>query len=219
VTEPVPTQKNEIEQAGLTLIDQAKAIAIRTHEQYEAACRFVLEVKAHDKRVDEAFDPIVKAAHEAHRKALEQKKYYKRTGEEALCIVEPKLLAYRREQEDRRRGEEARLQREAQKRAEEEALRAAEEAERRGEHEEAQAIIEEPVKAPPVVLEDTTPKVAGISERAVWKARVVDEAKVPREYLMPDLKKLDRLAKAMKGAMTIAGVEFYEERSIVKRPP
>jgi colicin import membrane protein len=55
------------------------------------------------------------------------------------------------------------------------------------------------------------PKVAGISTRKVWKARVIDPRKVPREYLVVNEKMLDAFAKATKGAVPVDGIEFYSE--------
>lgn len=59
--------------------------------------------------------------------------------------------------------------------------------------------------------------VKGIHTRDDWRARVTDHLLVPREYLIPDEKKLDRLAKAIKGPSNIPGVEFYAETSVVKK--
>lgn len=58
--------------------------------------------------------------------------------------------------------------------------------------------------------------VKGIHTREVWFARVVDELLVPREHMIPDNAKLDRLAKAIKGPSNIPGVEFYAETTVIK---
>jgi hypothetical protein len=60
-------------------------------------------------------------------------------------------------------------------------------------------------------------KQAGESVRAIWHARVVNAALVPREYLIPDEKSLEALAKARKALSTIPGVEFYSEQTRVTR--
>lgn len=44
-----------------------------------------------------------------------------------------------------------------------------------------------------------------------WKARIVDINKLDRQYMMPDIEKLNRLAKAMEGENAPAGVEFYND--------
>jgi len=50
-----------------------------------------------------------------------------------------------------------------------------------------------------------------------WKAIVVDIKKVPRKYLLPDQKKLDKMAKATKDKSDIPGVEFKCETTVHTR--
>jgi hypothetical protein len=52
------------------------------------------------------------------------------------------------------------------------------------------------------------PKIAGTAMRETWKATVIDESKVPREYLMVNQAALDAVAKAAKGKVVIPGVKF-----------
>ena len=51
------------------------------------------------------------------------------------------------------------------------------------------------------------------SLRTVTKLRIVDEDLVPREYMAPNLTKITEAV--LKQKLTIAGVETYEEKSIV----
>ena len=68
-----------------------------------------------------------------------------------------------------------------------------------------------------ITVASTVAKQAGESVRTTWKARVVDALLVPRAYLMVNEKALDSYAKDTKGTMQIPGVEFYEEKIIVRR--
>lgn len=47
----------------------------------------------------------------------------------------------------------------------------------------------------------------GISVVDNWKANIVDEEQIPREYMIPDTKKLNKVASAMKEDLEIPGVE------------
>jgi len=47
----------------------------------------------------------------------------------------------------------------------------------------------------------------------VRKVRIVDETLIPREYLVPDMKKIQEAV--LKQKLTVNGVEIYEEKSIV----
>lgn len=49
------------------------------------------------------------------------------------------------------------------------------------------------------------PKIAGLSMRVTWTGEVVDAAKIPKEYLIPDVKALKALTKAKDGDPGIAG--------------
>ena len=68
-----------------------------------------------------------------------------------------------------------------------------------------------------ITVANTVVKQEGESVRIVWKARVIDALLVPRAYLMVNEKALDGYAKDTRGKMPIPGVEFYEERIIVRR--
>ena len=73
------------------------------------------------------------------------------------------------------------------------------------------------IVAPVITVASQAPKANGIATRKVWKARVVNAALVPREFLVIDEKKLDGYAKAMKGTTKVDGVEFYEENVMSAR--
>ena len=66
------------------------------------------------------------------------------------------------------------------------------------------------------------PKLNGTHIRKTWKARVVDESKVPEKIgniviKKIDLAVLDDLAKVYKGTFEVEGVEFYQDESVVIR--
>ena len=58
------------------------------------------------------------------------------------------------------------------------------------------------------------PVVVGQSIRKIWKARVVNAAVVPREWMVVNHPALDAFAKATKGAVAVAGVEMYSETGL-----
>jgi hypothetical protein len=55
------------------------------------------------------------------------------------------------------------------------------------------------------------PMIQGQHNKTVWKAKVVNESLVPREYLMVNEKLLGDYAKAMKDKANVPGIEFYSE--------
>lgn len=62
------------------------------------------------------------------------------------------------------------------------------------------------------------PEAAGISERNIWRFRIVDPALVPEDFLVIDEAKLARIARIGKGTIPVPGVEFYEEKILAARP-
>ncbi|MFA5107737.1 MAG: hypothetical protein WC497_05450 [Patescibacteria group bacterium] len=65
-----------------------------------------------------------------------------------------------------------------------------------------------------VTVASIKPDVKGQSERTTFKARIIDVAKVPLEYMVPNMDALNAIAKSTKGAITIPGVEMYPETTM-----
>jgi hypothetical protein len=133
--------------------------------------------------------------------------------------IKSAVLVYDRAQEEIRRAEQRRLQAEADERARRERERLEKEAARLKTPElkeerlaQAQAIV-----APVVEVAQIAPKVEGVSTRKTWKARVIDAGQVPREFMTVNETALNAYARATKGKMPVAGVEFYEEESLAVR--
>lgn len=206
----------EIETGSTALIVRAHDYQITTNEVYVEAMQFAVGIKEMLKQVDAAFDPIIKQNHAAWRGALAQKARYSEPLESALKSLDGKGRAFRAEQERLRQEEE----RKARELAEKEAARLAKLAERaaeRGDTEKAELFEEKAVAAAliqPVVVRPV-PRVEGIKTRIVWKFRIVDAAQIPREYMMPNETMLGSIARSTKGAVKVAGVEFYSEDSSI----
>jgi uncharacterized membrane protein YqiK len=153
---------------------------------------------------------------------------------------EERLAAIARaEEEERRQVEIERL--EAERKAEEERLlNEAQAANDRGDKETAEiltnaavetseaikeqsaAIAQEPIYVAPVVVQKTTPKMAGGPVyREVWAAEVTDikalclavaTGKASTECVTGNMVALNRMAVALKGTMNIPGVKAYSKR-------
>lgn len=66
-------------------------------------------------------------------------------------------------------------------------------------------------------IQKVAPKQEGQYKRSNWKARIIDEKLIPRDFLMPNISKLDKFAKANTGLLTVDGVEFYDDFTIVTK--
>lgn len=201
--------QQEITERALTVPDQARAIEIKSNDDFVHAGEILLVIKDLRKQIDETFDPIIKKQHEAHKEAVAQKKKVDAPLVEAENIIKPRIAAWSAEQERIRREEEARLREEARKQEEERRLQEAILAEQSGQKDEAEAIIETPVQVAPVVVPKSVPKVAGVNMVKQWKFRIVNPALIPREYLTPDEIKIGGVVRALKDQAHIPGVEVY----------
>lgn len=217
------TERVAGEARGLTA--RASALQVTDAGSYGAAaelrraCRGVLGA------IGAVYRPLAKTLHEAHGHILAQERAQMAPVEAADRQLAARMLAWqdaeeRRAREERRRLEElAREEAEAARReAETQALEDAAALERGGCHEAAAEVLEDaasqpPAEAPCIVVMSSVPKVIGISQRETWRFEVTDAAVIPREYLIPDEKRIGGVVRAMKGATRIPGVRVWPERS------
>jgi DNA polymerase III alpha subunit (gram-positive type) len=147
----------------------------------------------------------------------------------AESSVKSAMLKFQQEQERIRREEERRLA-EIQRQKAEELQRQAREAEERAaklktdKAKESAAAKAEELRTQAAVVESIAPVVeskfeqaAGISTREVWKFRIVDATKIPREYLIPDENYIGEMVRVTKGKKQIDGIEIYTETVIYAR--
>lgn len=213
---------------GATAIDKAKTLAhgIKDSASLDAAATMMLDAKARIRVIEDRLKEPRQHARAAWQSIVDL------TTE--LCepflriereILKPAMVRYSNEQERLRRQEEDKLRDEQKKRAEDERIKQAAALERDGDKEAAQELIEAPVEVAPVVVPKAEAP-AGISYRDVWKYRVTDETKVPREYLMLDEKKIAAVVRALKGetriGVTVNGrffpaIEAYAEKTVAGR--
>lgn len=215
--------QEELEKRVLNLPVRATEIQVKDQASLSIANEFLLGIKALQREIDSTFDPIIQATHDAHKKALAQKKKFEDPIIQAERMVKPKIGAYLQEQERiRREAEEAARRAEwERKRAEEEVLRKAMEAEAKGKAKEAKKIIEEAAKieqtAPALPIIPQRQQTQGITMREVWKFEITDSKLIPREYLMPDIVRIGKIVQACKGETSIPGIRVYSEKIIAAR--
>lgn len=209
-------EARELNLKALSRVEQAKAIVIKTDDDFLMAGEFLKGLKSLEKEIKATFDPVVKAAHEAHKAAKAARDRHYVPLKEAESIVKPKIGEYKDEQDRKAAEARRKAEDEARKKAEEEQLKEAEAAEKSGKKEEAEAIINEPVKVAPVVVK-APPKIKGVSMRKAYSADVfsllalvkdVIEGKAPLACLKADQVFLDNQARALKRDPLYAGVRL-----------
>ena len=228
-------EREALENETALVPQKAQGIEIADQVGLDYAVDMLKSIKGLQKQINETFDPIVKAAHLAHKEAKSQKSKVEAPLKEAEGIIKPKIAAYNAELEKQRRAEEDRIRQEQEERerkareeaekAEEEArLKVAAEAEEVGmSEEEVDEILDHalPVEVAPVQpvapAPAPVPKMSGVSTRKKWLYRITDATAIPREYLMIDEKKIGGVVRAAKGAVIIPGVEPYSEDVVSAR--
>ena len=184
------------------IIAQAKAeITVVDQASYIAANDLIGKLQTVRKEVIARFkEPKSKAA-EAHKAVCELEKSFLAPVDEKIRLLKDSTTAWYAAEQRRKEAESERQCKESEQYAE-----LAAEAESCGDGDTATAAVFEAVMAKAEVT--AMPKVAGTVMRETWKAVVIDENKVPREYLMVNLGALDAVAKATKGKIAIPGVKF-----------
>jgi len=217
---------NEIEQRTQTMLQRAQALVIVDQATYDAAVELGRAIKDLRAEAEAHHRPVIQAALEAHRRALEAFRRIDEPLRSAEIEIKRRLSAWVAEQE--------RLRQEVERRAREEAERAAAEAlEAQLEQMEAagapaeviQAVIARaesaPVMAPRVAPQYE--RAQGIAARKTYRAQVVSMIEFIRwvaqnptheTLLQPNQSALNALARAQRENLRIPGVRVVVEDSI-----
>jgi exonuclease VII large subunit len=213
---------DEKESEVLALVTSAGGVAITTPEQLEDANGCLIKIKEKIKELDEDRKDLTRPIDGLKKKIMDKYKPWLDKLDQAKGVLTKAIMAYTDEQEKKRRELQDKLQREADEKArkEQERLQArADKWEEKGNTDKAEALREKADEvvpdAVPVVLTMPTPK--GLSYRDNWKAVVVDINMVPREYMIPDQKALDKIMQATKGTVKIPGIKAVNEKVLMSR--
>lgn len=188
----------------------AKALVIKDEESLRQATDILGWIATLKKQVEERRQFFTKPLNDQVRRINDFFKEMLRPLETADRILREKVLAYRQEQEKKRREEEARLR----KMLEKEQKRMEREAAKQG------------LPAPPPIPAPTAsvapqPKtieasLGAVSAKLVWDFEIEDETKIPREFLMVNEKAIRAAIKA--GVRHIPGVRIFQREELAVRP-
>lgn len=176
---------DQLSTQSTSLATKVKSITVVDMKTANQAAEYRTAGKAILKQIDDMFDPVIKSAHEQHKKAIALKKQFTDPiNANVITPVNSQLTAFERKREQERQAEQRRLQEEARKEQEQRALEEAQHLQAQGQHEAAEQVVQEAIEAPaPVVLVEKE-KIEGVSMRSVWKWEIVDLAKIPHNLLV-----------------------------------
>lgn len=219
------TEIQALEQKALGFPDLARAIEVKDPESFKAANEFLHGVRGLKKEISNYCDPEIKAADTLHKNLVKKKKEALAPLNEAEGIVGPKIVTYKRKEEEERQRAiaEARKKEEERRRKEEELRKKAEEAQKEGESQwseefkvEAEQVSKSTFKKELKEAPQVT-KIEGTYVRKNWKWRLKDESLVPREFLTLDSKKITEHVIRNKDKTNIPGIEaYFEEKHSVR---
>jgi len=182
---------------------------IQTKEQADEAVELRNKLKALKSEIEASYKPIIEQAYRAHKEAIAKMNEHLKPVEEAIRCLDKSLADFQKRQEEEARRKALEEYEKKKREEEERKLSLAETLAKVGLQEEADRMLETDTH---VVVEVEKPKVEGISFLEIWKFEITDESLLPREYLMPDEKKIGQVVRATKGTLSIPGVKIYKEK-------
>lgn len=215
------TDSAELRQETTVVLAEAKALTVTDAHTYGLAAERVKGLKSLSKKVSDWFEPLVTAAHRAHKELTSRRGETLKPIDAECARLTREMSAWKTEEDRKAREEAARLalaQQELDRRVQ---LEVAAALEAQGLNAEAEAVVEQAIAmpAPVVPVAPTAPVVQGISYRETWKHQVIEgqEHLVPREYLVIDEQKIAAVVRATKGTLQIPGVRIYSESNAIVR--
>ena len=211
----------EISQAT-KLADTVNSLKINNQNEYINSSQFLMELKQVFKLLDGKRKEITKPLNDVKNRVMDLFREPLNELVEAEIMLKSALDLFNTEQKRIRLEEErkailrAKKEEDTKRKSLEERAKKAEE---KGKDDKADMLREEACSLfiPSVVEFEKPIIVSGISTRKIWKYRIEDESKIPREYMIPNKDVLSKMAKVMKGKIPVPGVVFYPESSIAAR--
>lgn len=207
-----------IEKERNVFINQADALIVKDDKGYDDAGLLLHDLKSIRSRIAEMFSEPVLLAHKAHKSLTTLRNNCDAPFKLADQITRRKMADHDATRRHEQAAEEARLRECARKEAEDRRLEEAQAAEDDGAtDEEVEAVLDAPIVQVAPILSAPLPKAEGISSRDNWKHTVVAPHVLPREWMIPDEKKLAAHAKSCRDTVPVAGVHFYNDPTIAVR--
>lgn len=186
---------------------------VTTAEQYQDGAGVLKRIKGAQQRIEALRTAITAPLNAALKAANDLFRAPAQRLLDAERAIKGELARYSEEQERIRREEQRRADEAARKQREALEQRAAK-AEASGKVEKASTLALQAAAVVAPVIQREAPKVAGIAMREVAEYEVTDASLLPREYLVPDDKKIGAVVRALKLEAKIPGVTVRMIRKV-----
>ncbi len=167
-------ETEEVRSEALALPDQARLLKVEDSATLQKGNEFFLACYAMEKKIEKTFEPICKAAHQAHRAATKAKSDALAPVTLAKNIVRSEIENYREAQEDIRLARERIAQEEERRKAETRRIEEAAALEAQGHVELAEQMLEAPIIVPQVSLPTVNEELVGATFASTWRYRIID---------------------------------------------
>lgn len=205
------------------VLDASKITQVTTPEELELANNAGRVLQASTKEVELFYKPLKQQVDAFKAPLLQHEKEFAGPVEAEKRRLGALITTYNQEQE-RKRQEAERVAREAaEQAARDEALARAVELEAAGEKEAAEQLLNEPIQAAPVVIQQEAPvKMAGQVSRMTYSATVLDlktllkavvDGKAPLQCVVADESYLNGKARLEKDGFSVPGVRLNKTPS------
>ncbi len=206
----IPELSEKIELEAKDTLNATTDLEISDQQKYEIEGARLKIVKSKYKEIKSKQDELVNPFKAATKKLTDFFKKPLTFLKEAEGNIKQALLDYDQKLEEEERKEQQRIDDLAEK--ERKRLeKLAERQESKGNTEKAEETRERAVSVPRGISKAYRTPIKGISKRDNWIFVITDASLIPREYLIPDEKKLSQVAKAHKGALHVPGVVFKND--------
>ena len=211
---PEPTkEQNILAQMAMAVLEKARMIEVETGEDFEFATGKIVEWKSAIKSIEAEYKDMKAAAHNAHKTITTRESNAIKPVKEAIGIVEKRALDWKRAEDARMAAAAAEIAAWERARIEAERLAEAVELEAEGLGHMAEAIMAAPIEAPKVVMPAVQATGMGTAKR--WKFEIVDASKVNPDYLVPDMKAIQKAVEGFadkdKAERVIGGIRVYQD--------
>lgn len=177
----------QYESRALITLENARAFIVDNPDDYVRAGEFIAGAKQLAEQIKKEFAEPKRKAHEAHKAIVAMEANALKPVEQAIAAASATALAWKQAEDRKAKEQFDREQAERRAALEKQKLEEAATLEQWGETDAAaQKLCEAIVPIRPTPFESAAPKVAGLSTRKQWKARIVNQMLVHRAYCLPD---------------------------------
>lgn len=184
--------------------------AVATAEEFQGGAEHLRIIKSMQKELETQEKAITKPMNDAKAAVINFFRPFKTRLAIAESAVKRGLTSWKSEQ-DRIAREKQREVDELARKERVELEKQSREADEKGRPARAANLEDRAAEHVAPIVESEAPKTEGVSFRKIWKFRITNESKIPREYLKVDTTKIGGVVRALKGDASIAGVEIYSE--------